>query len=369
MVAPFRDQTGYSHAAIEYALALDTAGVEVACRPLKLNDVDGEVPPRIAELERRKFREYDAVIQHSLPHHFSYDGRYPRNIGLFFCETSHFRSTNWPEKLNTMDEVWACCLHNVEACIASDVTVPIRLVPIPCDVSKYARHYEPLRIRKELGDNFIFYFIGEFVRRKNIAALVKAFHLEFDVNEPVTLLLKTTPKSGQDEYTTRQNLVRFCEEIRAGLKLYTNVAQYKQEVVLVGRYSDEEMMRLHCSCDCGVFPAYAEAWSIPAFDCMALGKTPIVTGAGGFLQYMNDDCGWLVESHREPVFGTQLDTFTNLNTAREHWDAIEIDDLRAAMREAYEDRDLRRKKALAGADRAYDFSYDKVGKTMKERLQ
>lgn len=365
----YRDGTGWSHAGLNYIQALDAAGVDVVCRPLKLNEVQGEIPARVAELEAKPHGKYDAVIQHVLPHQMEYEAKLGRNIGLFFAETSHFRLTDWPEKLNCMDEGWVCCLHNHQAARKSGVTIPLKLAPIPCDVTRYGRSYEPLSIVKKLSGNFIFYTIGESVRRKNLVALLKAFHLEFDVNEPVNLLIKTTPKGSKDEHQTLAETVAFCNGIKEGLKIYEKLEHYKKEIVIAGRYSDEEIMRLHASCDCGVFPSYGEAWSVPAFDAMGLGKTPIVTDSSGFRQYLDNDCGWMVPAHSEPVYATQLDTFQNLHTSYEEWDSIEIPNLRAAMRQAYDNADLRKEKAKAGIARAYDFSFLRIGNMMKEALQ
>jgi glycosyltransferase involved in cell wall biosynthesis len=368
-ISNYRDQTGWAQAGLSYIQALDVAGVDVTCRPIKLNEIHGEIPARVAELEAKPHDTYDAVIQHVLPHQMEYERKLGRNVALFFAETSHFRMTDWPEKLNCMDETWVCCEHNAVAARDSGVVIPIKIIPIPCDVSRYARSYEPLSIVKKLAGNFIFYTIGESVRRKNLVALLKAFHLEFDVNEPVNLLIKTTPKGLKDEQQTYSETVTFCNHIKEGLKIYEKLEHYKKEIVIAGRYSDDEIMRLHASCDCGVFPSYGEAWSVPAFDAMGLGKTPIVTDSSGFRQYLNDDCGWMVPAHREPVYATQLDTFQNLHTSFEEWDSIEVPQLRAAMREAYENADLRKEKATAGIARAYDFSFAKIGAMMKEVLE
>ena len=42
----YRDGTGWAKAAQNYILALQSAGVDVVPRYVKLNDVDGEVPDR-----------------------------------------------------------------------------------------------------------------------------------------------------------------------------------------------------------------------------------------------------------------------------------------------------------------------------------
>lgn len=368
-VSNYRDGTGWGHAALEYIMAMDAAGINVACRPIRLGQHQAPIPDRVAELEVADHRPYDAVVQNVLPHMLDYHGGYPQNIALYHTETSSLGRTRWADRINLMDAAWVPCRQGETASLSSGVEIPLAVVPIPCDARKYGRSYEPLLVRKELVDQFIFYSVGEFNRRKNLWALLTAFHLEFEVNEPVSLLIKVAPKGAEDEWQTQQGVAFYCDSIKQGLKLFDDPGHYKKEIILAGRYSDQEMMRLHASCDCGVFPSHGEAWCIPAFDAMAMGKTPIVTGWGGFLEYMSNEVGWLVPASMEPAYGTQLDTFPDLHTSMEDWADIDIAGLRGAMRDAYERDDVRRFKALGGIDRAYDFTYDKVGKTILETLE
>ncbi len=363
-IGVYRDGTGWGQAAIDYILALDAAGVDVVPRPLKLNDFNHEPPARVLELEKKSAQGCDVVIQHVLPHQCVYDGHFRKNICLYASETSNFKSSVWADRLNLMDEAWVINLQMQYAAVMSGVTVTTRVIPHATDVERFQRSYEPLDVLKpyrERGD-FLFYFVGEMVRRKNLAALLKAFHLEFDPYEPVQLVIKTSlPGKGHEE--ARGHIRGFCDEIKRGLKLHYP----KQELVFTERLTDHGMMRLHAGCDCFVLPSYGEAWAIPAFDAMALGKTPIVTACGGFLGYMSDASGWLVRSHFEPVFGA-LDSFDDLYTGHENWEAVDIGHLRRCMRNAFGSESLRKDKARHGTARAYDFSYDRVGQLMKEAL-
>src|SRR5206468_1122190 len=156
--------------------------------------------------------------------------------------------------------------------------------------------------------------------------------------EPVALLIKTTPKGGESPWDAERGVRQFCESIKQSLKLYDRTEHYKQEIVLSDRYSDHEVLRIHASCDCGVFTSYGEAWCLPAFDSMAMGKTPIVPEYGGFLDYIiygKEECGWRVSGREESVYGTQHDTFPDLHTAREQWFSVDVEELRLCMREVY----------------------------------
>ena len=45
-------------------------------------------------------------IQHTLPHLYSYDGRY-KNIGFVAVESSNFKDSGWQRNMNLMDEKMA----------------------------------------------------------------------------------------------------------------------------------------------------------------------------------------------------------------------------------------------------------------------
>jgi len=372
----YRDGTGWSHAAENYILALDAAGVEVVPRPIKLNDAEVEVPERIVELEAQSDEGCDVVIQHILPHMMDYCGHFDKNIGLFHSETSHFRNAFWAERLNLMDEAWVCNEQMLRASTNSYVQRPMRVMPVPCDPSKYARHYEKIKI-PQLRGKFVFYTIGEVTRRKNLAALLKAYHLEFRKSEPVTLVIKAN-LSGMPAGECDKHVQEICVQIKRELKLYPNEDDFLGEIIITQRFDEQKMMMLHNTCDCFVMPSYGESWCIPAFDAMAMGKTPICSQVGGMSEFIYRPAGekggglggWLVPTHTEPCFGMTADNIMpDLFQGNENWESISIRGLQRAMREAFEQEDKRKQRADIGIDRAYDFSYQAVGEQMKEALE
>lgn len=293
----------------------------------------------------------------------SYNGML-RNIGLFASETSHFRNTSWAERLDLMDDVWVINQQQVEACANSGVVKIPRVIPHATETDKFQQSYEPLEPLQRLRDDgdFIFYFIGEHVRRKNLMAFVKAFHLEFHTDENVQLLIKTSVP-GMDAHRAANKVRDDLAKIKNAMKL----PFYKDELLITERYTEHAMGRLHASCDCFVMPSHGEAWCIPAFDAMGFGKTPIVTNCTGMRDFVNDENGWLVNCRPEPCMGA-TDTFSDLYVANEDWWSIDINHLRSCMRTAFEERALKEEKALNGIRDAHNYSYEAVGAIMRDAL-
>lgn len=367
-VGVYKDGTGWANAAQSYILALDAAGIDVVPRAIKHNFLSAEVHPRILELEKQSSRDCDVIIQNVLPMFMEYSGHFQKNIGLYFTETDSIKSSSWPAKLNLMDELWVCNEQMVDAARVSGINKPIRVFPIPCDTQRYeASEYSQTNSIGELSaDRFRFYFIGEVKRRKNLVALLKAFHLEFGVSEPVDLIIK----ANLAEHSEQECLMHINEvttTVKENLKLYRDIDSYKTEVVMTKYLDDKSLLDLHKMCDCLVAPSFSEAWCIPAFDAMAMGKTPIVNAAGGMKDFVTKDNGWLVGNSEEPAFGMK-DTFHELYSGRENWWNINISELRKAMRESYKNKDLKRKKAEQGVSDRYEFSLSLVGEQMGDAI-
>mgnify|MGYP003627574775 CR=1 FL=1 len=363
-IGVYKDGTGWGNAAQNYILALDAAGVDVVPRAVKLNNIDAEVPERILELEGKDSQGCDIVIQNVLPHHMEYNGTFQKNIGIYFTETTHFRNSGWPQKLNLMDELWVPNFQMVFAARDSGVRTRMRTIHIPTDIEKYKyANYEPIDLGFD-GDRFVFYFVGEVIRRKNIVALLKAFHLEFSPDEPVELVIKGN-LSGLNPEETGKHVSEICNQIKNNLKLYPSISNYKQEKIITDMVSNDDLMRIHSTCDCFVCPSFGEAWCIPAFDAMCMGNTPIVNDCTGLGEFVNNDNGWLVDNTKEPVFG-MTESFSDLYVGNEDWWGIDIGHLKGCMRQAYEsDRSDKRRACL---ERRECFSYEKIGQEMKEHL-
>ena len=368
-VGVYKDGTGWGNAAQNYILALDSAGVDVVPRSIKLNSFDAEIPDRIKDLEKKDISGCNIVIQNLLPYHMEYNGRFEKNIGLYFTETDSIKRSGWVEKINLMDEAWVANSQSAEISRTSGVGVPIKTFPVPIDTSLYEKEYDDLYDQlPQLKDSFVFYFVGEVTRRKNLVALLKAFHLEFHPYEDVHLLVKAN-LSGLSEDECSQRVQEMCDTVKQELKLYKNKNDYKQELVLSQGVSQELMMVLHNTCDCFVMPSFGEGWCMPAFDAMAMGNTPIVNNVGGLREFIDENTGWLVKNTKEPVFGMSNNSFSTMFTGREGWWNIDVFDLMRCMREAYEDREKRKQKSDAGVNRAYDFSISKIGKEMKDAIK
>ncbi len=362
----YRDGTGWANAAQGYIMALDAAGITVVPRCIELNGRSVSIPKRIEELENLDASDCDCVIQHVLPHHMDFNGNFEKNIALYVTETDHCRNTSWPERINLMDESWVPNSFMANECAEkSGILNDHYIVPHAFDMQKYQKEYKKITI-PELQNKFVFYYVGEMNRRKNIGAILKAFHLEFEINEDVGLLLKTHIP-GATATESERAIQALSAKVKEGLKLYPDVNSYHQELFICDYLDDEDIMRIHATFDCFVSGTLGEAWGIPIFDAMAMGKTPICTNTGGPRDFLGDG-GYLVDSRQEPCFG-MVEGFPDLYVGNEHWDTPDINQIRMAMRSAYENKNGRLRRSRRGIENSYRYSYQEVGSIMRSVLE
>ena len=356
-IGNYRDGTGWANACAGNILALDAVGVEVVPRAISFEVQDKEYPDRIKELEKRyqlRSSNYDCdvVIQHTLPHLYCYNSSY-KNIGFFDTESHDFTRTGWHYSANLMDEIWVPSTQNLEAAKRSGVNVPIKIVPHSIEIEQYKDTDGP-KI-KELEKVFTFGFVGEFIERKNLKALIQAFHIEFDPNEPVSLFIKTSK-------APLETIQQYCKQVRKGLKIRQ---KYKEEVVLAGIMPKEEYISVLNQIDCFVMPSRGEAFCIPALEAMSLGIPSLYTEGVGM-----DFCvGEAISSKLTPCFGA-VDTLPDIDTAETLWSEIDVLKLSKAMRKAYnryntiEEEEIKNK-CLTEAKK---FDHESVGQKMKALL-
>ena len=166
----------------------------------------------------KKSDTYDAVIQHVLPINYKYFGGM-KNIGFVALENVKFTNKVWLANLKMMDDVF---VPNVASqAVLSDNGISSKIFPHSFNFNKI-KSYERNANIVELSNSFNFTFVGEHCHRKNLEALLIAFHNEFNYIEPVNLYIKTSGKSLQE-------MTNFCEQVKNKLKLCRPMILSKNE--------------------------------------------------------------------------------------------------------------------------------------------
>lgn len=366
-IGHYKEGTGWSKASINSIHALNRSGADVVCRNIQLTKPNNiKIDPLILELESKPLDNIDICIQNVLPHHMVGTQKFKKNIGYFVAESNTTKYNSWTQHLGLMDEVWVPN-NELKTNMEKDGFDPnrVRVIPYAFNIDKYKQN-NVLKI--DFAENqykFKFYYIGDYNDRKNLESIIRCFHSEFGPNEPVCLIIKVN-KFGISPEDLRSHIKRLCSTVKEELRIYKDIREYHEELILTQNITDEQIDSLHLSCDCLVCPTHGEGWSIPAFDAMAFGKTPICSNEGGpkeFIDPSNKNTGYLVDgvydicNHADPAF-------PELFTGREEWFHPSESEIKKAMRFYYENKI----KSTDGLIMAENFSYDKVGQIIKEAI-
>lgn len=367
-IGHYKEGGGWSNASVDFILAMDRCGIDVVCRDIKLTNKVVNVPKRVLELEGGDPTDCTICIQHVLPHHIVGSDKFEKNIAYVETETLSIEPLSWVEHLKLVDEVWV-----PNRWMKDDLHllgIDTKVVNHTHDVSKYEKDYPPLNI-PQCDGRFKFYFIGGFDDRKNIESIIRCFHSEFDKTEQVSLILKVN-RFGMNPEQLRIYVDQMITRVKQSLRMYPDMQDYIKDIVISEHATEDNIYALHQYADCFIAPSHGEAWSIPAFEAMAFGSTPICSRFGGPTEFIDNGTkeangkGALVDG----VFSicTSKDAaFPEMFTGREMWFQPCEMQIKKAMRFFYENRkpDLYKKQGL---ERAKEFSYEKIGSLIKEML-
>lgn len=332
-IGNFNDGTDWAKASTYNALALDSAGYDVYCEEVKYNQVNKVINNKITELTLKKSDSYDVVIQHVLPKDYKYFGGI-KNIGFVEIETQKFSNLTWIKNFEMMDEIFVPNYHSQMALKNASSKLEPEVFPHSFDFEKVANCNKSVNI-PELNGTFNFLFVGEFSVRKNLEALLIAFHNEFNYVEPVNLYIKT--------FGDKRTIEEYCNNVKIGMK---KSSRYKKEIIINEYLEDEALWSTMSQCHAFVMPSRGEAWCYPAMDAMALGIPLIFTDEIGISDY---GMGLPVNSNLSPCYKAN-DTFQDLYTSNDLWCEINIYKLQEAMRQIYN--------SYINWNRGYENSYE-----------
>lgn len=362
-IGPYsQGNSGWTSASHDYIKALNTIeNINLAIRPIYFTGGTTELTDEFKKLEEKVCDSYDVIVQKVLPHSFQ-KVENVRSVGLCVLESANLEYTRWPRHALTMDEVWVPSQHNRNSLLNSNVKNSY-VVPEPLDLKQFdmdvGPHNSPL-----LKNNFNFYFIGEYIQRKNLLNLIVAFHCEFNRNEPVNLVIKTN-RGGLNEHDLRRQLDEHIGKLKASLRIYRNLDLYKKEIIITNYLDDKDLAALHKSCNCFVIPSRGEAHCRPALDALGHNNFVISTDGIGTDDYIKHK--WRIQSVDTPCI-TNEPPLPYLYTARETWKEPSVCHLQFLMRKAYEQGKLSKEEKTYNRQRIEAHSYENVGKRIMERL-
>ena len=369
-IGHYKEFGGWAQAATDYILALDRVGADVVCRNVTLTKDKPDVNRRILELEKKSAEGCNVCIQHVLPHHVVGTDTFDKNIAFLASESTSIKHLAWLEHLKQVDEVWVPNKDSQESLRVDGIdSLSVKVIPHTCNTEKYKVRHKQISL-PEIDNEFKFYYIGDLNDRKNLEATIACYQSEFSSSDSVTLVLKVK-KFGLNENQTSALVEETTKKVLDSLRM--NVKEPANYLIVANELSEEEICSMHQYCDCFVCPSHGEAWSIPSFDAMAFGNTPICSNFGGPREFI-DEAKWRTGHLIDGVFSVcrcSDAAFPDLFTGREYWFQPCEKQIKEAMRKAYNSWlnnkvNYKIRNIKEGLNQAEKFSYENIGKKMIE---
>ncbi|XXQ33553.1 Glycosyl transferases group 1 [Plasmodiophora brassicae] len=375
-MAPFWSGGGYCSEAIDFVLAMQDAGLDVAIRHHGdsvdrgfVAGLDASTRSRLKAMENRFYSLTSTssaiVVCHSEPgawapalYHTSECP--PRSgaavtIGRTMFETDRLPD-GWPPRLDRMDRIWVPTDHmkGIMAPLVSKTIVEV--VPEPVDTDWF-RPDGPRMTRPGpcASASSVFLSIFKWEPRKAWDILVEAFAKEFagDGDSVCLMILTHGYHSTTNDY---------AGEIGRVLREKHGLSPPETLVVLPEGLPDEQMPSLYRAADVFVLPSRGEGWGRPHVEAMACGIPIIATNWSGPTAFMTEANGY-------PLRYDGMDTIDGGAFQGHRWARPSVHHLRTLMRLVHDDVHGRKAKGRqARLDVVQYYAKDVLGSLLRQRI-
>jgi glycosyltransferase involved in cell wall biosynthesis len=328
MLAPMASADGYGYSAEELiAAATKDHGANIGF--ITHDWVDKKYTSQFVqdlELPRDQIGQKEVLVVYFIPYAFyQHAGLTHRLFGQTMFETTE------------IPDIWAqCCNDNTDGLIVPSefnkevfqkkVDKQIEVVPLGVNIDTYKY------VERSPSKTFTFLMAGLLHYRKGAEFAVRAFKQEFARSEPVRLVLKTR---------------------KGFLDIGAETLDDPRIVVADDEYTRAEMLDLYHAGDCFIACSRGEASGLTPREAMATGIPAIVTNWGGLSEIANPRYTYPIDVEDEeeaPRVCSSYDVGITQGQAIGNFSRPSISSLRAAMREAYENRTETAAKGLAASN-------------------
>ncbi|MFT6956817.1 MAG: glycosyltransferase involved in cell wall biosynthesis [Halieaceae bacterium] len=346
--------TGYGDQACEVAAGLDAKGIDVSWLPTvddtadvmplarAMEDAPSAIASRLEPLWNSDV-EASALFVQVPPYRWHAHWREAEPGLRHYCylpwEVDKI-PPDWIAPLNGYDKVLVPTQFNRKAFLEGGVTTEIVVSP------HFPRLIVPggdvLALDGIREHDYVFYTIGAWTSRKDIAATARAYLNAFTADDDVVLVIKTESY----DQIAYQNASR---ELRGGgtrrrlttaWTLATILAGYKNPArinLISNKVSPGQIDQLHLRGQCFVSLTHSEGWGLGAFDAARSGNPVIITGWGGQLEYLGEEYPFLVDYTLEQTAQYVSDGYF-YQAPDVHWAHANDSHASELMRSVYEGR-------------------------------
>lgn len=248
-------------------------------------------------------------------------------IGATVFETMSIPA-DWVAPLNGMDAVWVPTeFHRRTFSEAGVEPSKIRVVPFAIDTDFFAPRPRPA------GGPFRFLYASIWDFRKGIDLLARAFVQEFQRGEDVELVIQTSIPELHGDDAQHEALARLRDAIGE------EVGGTPRIDIRTRTLSQPELRDLYATCDLYISTDRNNIWTLPCIEVLSMGRPCATTDYARATSFLDDDNPLLIRCSDH-----LLETDPELARLRplyrgQRWADFTLDEVRRAMRFAYNERE------------------------------
>jgi autotransporter strand-loop-strand O-heptosyltransferase len=271
------------------------------------------------------------IILNECNHHFYHSVYKGPKIGYLVWESTRM-DENFFNLWNTFDQLWVASKWQRQ-CAIEQGAKPEKVKVVPEAVDGNLFKPDPKVKLPDFDDGrFKFMHFGRWDYRKSTRELVEAFLDEFNPDEPVDLILSIDNFYAKDGLKNTEERLKHYKLDDPRLKILHFPS--REDYV---KYLQSGNVFLSC--------ARSEGWNLPLIEAMACGTPSIYSNCSGQLEFA-EGLGLPVKiSHMEPAQRGEYSSF-HRHLIRGEFYEPDFKDLRKVMRDAYENYDKHKKRAL-----------------------
>jgi glycosyltransferase involved in cell wall biosynthesis len=261
-----------------------------------------------------------------------------------------FESTKLPEDwkpyLEAADEIWTPSKFCQK--LFEDAGFKAEVVPLGYDNMVFtAKEREDKEAKHE---EFVFLHYDAFNLRKGFLEVFEAFRREFDPNEPVRMIFKSSRKNRPDMSPVGIPILP---------EMYPNIT------CIFDPWTPQQLRDLCYMSDCFVFPSRGEGFGLTPLEAMATGIPAVVPNAHGIADYF--DVNYMYESVVEGSIPAVTQRYKGVDIG--NMVKVSIDELRKTLRWIYTHQDECRAKGVKAGEYAKGYTIEKTGKNIADRIK
>ena len=311
---------------------------------------------KIYESSEKEFRHDFNIVLNETNHHLYYDKYIGPKIAYNVWESTR-QPDNFFNQLLKFDEIWVPSEWQRECTIEQGADPDkVKVVPEGVDVHTfYPEKVEPLEEYRD--DRFKFLLMGRWDYRKSTKEIIETFLSTFSPEEPIDLIVSIDNMWGEemDGFKTTEERLQ-------------NYSLTDPRIKIIHFPSREDYIKYLKTGHVFVSCARSEGWNLPLIEAMACGAPSIYSECCAQMEFAKGKGIPVKIIGEKPANKNNYGRYTMSELPGNYYEP-DFGHLSKVMRDAYENYDLYKEKALVESSDLRDkFSWEVVAKIGQEKV-